>query len=288
MALGSKLREARLKMNLTASQVAAATRMKVQIVEALEREDFSHIAAPIYGKGFIKLYAESVGLNPKSLIDEYVRLLGSPPAPTLVTDEGHPPKPAPLRPELAALETDKYTPAAGEAVTVNVEESEAARAPEPGPGASASAIGELPPQPTANAAADLELFAHAEARAAKTPRKEVPVEVPDEFRYHASRKKEKEEPTDLWAKRAAAVQADAAPAEKDGGKDSGPPARFNFGEFPLRTVAIIVGILVVVVCLVSGLSRCTRQPARAVVAPRPATPSEPLRPALPLPDPYVN
>jgi transcriptional regulator with XRE-family HTH domain len=72
MALGRQLRDARMGMNMTASEVAAATRMKVQIVEAIEREDFSAIAAPIYGKGFIKLYAEAVGMDPRPLIEEFM------------------------------------------------------------------------------------------------------------------------------------------------------------------------------------------------------------------------
>ncbi len=81
MALGAKLKEAREKRKLTTSEVAAATRMKVQIVEDLEREDFSRIAAPVYGKGFIKLYAEFVGLKAKPLLDEYVVRFVDPPAP---------------------------------------------------------------------------------------------------------------------------------------------------------------------------------------------------------------
>jgi len=72
MALGAQLREARMRLGMTASEVAAATRMKVQIVEAIEREDFTAVAAPIYGKGFIKLFAERVGLDPKPLVEEYV------------------------------------------------------------------------------------------------------------------------------------------------------------------------------------------------------------------------
>lgn len=71
MALGRALREAREKAKKSPSQVAAATRMKVQIVEALENEDFDSIAAPIYAKGFIKLYAEHVGLDPAPLVREY-------------------------------------------------------------------------------------------------------------------------------------------------------------------------------------------------------------------------
>ena len=79
MKLGDELRKARLAKKLTTSQIAAATRMKVQVVEALEREDFSSIAAPIYSKGFIKLYAEYVGLDPKPLIEDFTERFLSPP-----------------------------------------------------------------------------------------------------------------------------------------------------------------------------------------------------------------
>lgn len=81
MRLGDELRKARLARKLTASQVAAATRMKVQVVDAIEKEDFSGIAAPIYSKGFIRLYAEYVGLDSRPLIDDFVnRVLAPHPA----------------------------------------------------------------------------------------------------------------------------------------------------------------------------------------------------------------
>ncbi len=70
--LGQTLKEAREKRGVTASQAAAATRMKVQVVEALERDDFSRIAAPMYAKGFIRLYGEYLGLDPAPLVREYV------------------------------------------------------------------------------------------------------------------------------------------------------------------------------------------------------------------------
>ena len=83
MALGEQLREARRGKEQTQSQVAAATRMKVQIVEALEAENFACIPAPIYAKGFIRLYAEHVGLDPEPLIREYVETFVGDAAPSL-------------------------------------------------------------------------------------------------------------------------------------------------------------------------------------------------------------
>ncbi len=81
MALGDILRKARESRKLTASQVAQATHMKVQTVEAIEREDFSRMPAAIYCKGFIKLYAEYMGLDPDPLTREYVERYVEPPRP---------------------------------------------------------------------------------------------------------------------------------------------------------------------------------------------------------------
>jgi cytoskeleton protein RodZ len=69
--LGQTLKAAREKQGLTTSALAALTRIKVQHIEAVEQEQFSRIAAPMYARGFIKLYAEQVGLDPAPLIQEY-------------------------------------------------------------------------------------------------------------------------------------------------------------------------------------------------------------------------
>jgi len=83
MAIGPTLREARQQKQLTTSQVAEITRMKVQIVDDLENDDFHRIAATIYGKGFIKLFAECVELDPEPLITDYLHQVGSPQPPKL-------------------------------------------------------------------------------------------------------------------------------------------------------------------------------------------------------------
>lgn len=71
---GKTLRTAREAKGLTTAQVAESTHMMIQIVEGLENEDFSRIVAPIYGRGFVKLYCEAVGLDPKDLIAEFMEI----------------------------------------------------------------------------------------------------------------------------------------------------------------------------------------------------------------------
>lgn len=72
---GKTLRDAREAKGLTVAQLADVTHMTVNTINELESEDFTHIPAPIYGRGFVKLYCETVGLDPKPLIAEFMDIL---------------------------------------------------------------------------------------------------------------------------------------------------------------------------------------------------------------------
>lgn len=71
---GRTLREAREAKGWTVSQLAEQTRVMHQIVEGLEKEDFSRIVAPIYGRGFVKIISEALGLEAKPLVDEFMEI----------------------------------------------------------------------------------------------------------------------------------------------------------------------------------------------------------------------
>jgi hypothetical protein len=72
--MGEILRTAREQRALSTSTAAESTHMKVQIIDDLENEDFRRIAAPIYGRGFVKLYAEFLELDAAPLIREFMDL----------------------------------------------------------------------------------------------------------------------------------------------------------------------------------------------------------------------
>ncbi len=71
---GKSLRLAREARGYSVAQLAETTRMAPKTVQELEDENFSHIAAPIYGRGFVKLYCEAVGLEAKPFIDEFMAI----------------------------------------------------------------------------------------------------------------------------------------------------------------------------------------------------------------------
>ena len=105
MSLGNTLRAAREACGITTSELAARTHMLVQIVEGLEKEDFRRIPAPIYGRGFIKLYCEAVNLDPKPLQAEFMELFSRP------KDASAQVEPPPVRQLAPAKETPLATAA---------------------------------------------------------------------------------------------------------------------------------------------------------------------------------
>lgn len=74
MSFGQTLRDAREAKGLSQSELASKTNLLVQVVNGLENEDFRMIPAPIYGRGFVKLYCEAAGIDPKPLQEEFMHL----------------------------------------------------------------------------------------------------------------------------------------------------------------------------------------------------------------------
>ena len=110
MAVGNTLRERRKQQSLTASQAAAGTRLKLQVIEALENEDYDRIPAPIYVKGFMKIYAEYLGLDPQPLIDEYESgpPVGTAKEPEPVTEAREVPRPGRMHRSTSGEEMDFF------------------------------------------------------------------------------------------------------------------------------------------------------------------------------------
>src|SRR2546425_10828684 len=66
--LGETLRRARLSKNVTFEDAERVTRIRREYLEALEREDFTKLPAPVYARGFLRSYAGYLGLDPGELL----------------------------------------------------------------------------------------------------------------------------------------------------------------------------------------------------------------------------
>ncbi len=69
--IGEKLRLARERNNLTIDQVARETHVAKRFLKALEDEDFSIFPGETYAMGFLRNYAEYLGLDAEELIGIY-------------------------------------------------------------------------------------------------------------------------------------------------------------------------------------------------------------------------
>jgi len=72
--LGKKLKEARLARKLDFSQISRETNISGRYLEALEQEDFSVFPGEPYLLGFLRNYAEYLGLNSNELLSMYKNL----------------------------------------------------------------------------------------------------------------------------------------------------------------------------------------------------------------------
>jgi hypothetical protein len=69
--IGNSLREARVRQRLDHNQVELATKIRAKYIRALEEEQFEVLPTGTYTKGFLRAYAEFLGLDGQLYVDEY-------------------------------------------------------------------------------------------------------------------------------------------------------------------------------------------------------------------------
>jgi cytoskeleton protein RodZ len=103
--LGETLRQARLDKGVSLADAARETRIRRGYLEALEAEDPAALPPAVYTRGFLKTYAEYLGLNPQAMVDLYQPAARRDPVPSLRPAVPHVPIPRqiPLRPVLYGI-----------------------------------------------------------------------------------------------------------------------------------------------------------------------------------------
>lgn len=87
--IGSSLHEARVRGGLELAQVDADTHIRTRYLKALEDERFDLVPGPAYVRGFLRTYADYLGLDADLLVAEYNARFAPPEEP--------PPQLTPLR-----------------------------------------------------------------------------------------------------------------------------------------------------------------------------------------------
>jgi cytoskeleton protein RodZ len=69
--IGNSLREARERQGLGYPEIESATKIRAKYIRALEEENFTAIPGDAYIRGFLRTYADYLGLDPDVYVDEY-------------------------------------------------------------------------------------------------------------------------------------------------------------------------------------------------------------------------
>jgi cytoskeletal protein RodZ len=137
--IGQQLKQARESRGLSMKQVVQATRIRVHYLEAMETDDFSTLPSAAQARGFLRSYADFLGLNADDLISRQRNETAFAAEFTTPNQMGPTAAPQPLsavEPAEPQLETVKPAPAPQVDAEDRLQPEPALREPEPEPAGS--------------------------------------------------------------------------------------------------------------------------------------------------------
>ena len=75
--IGGRLREARQQRGLSLHDAARVTKLSINVLRAIERNDFESLPGGIYRKGYLRSLAGEVGLDPEQIAADYDKEFGA-------------------------------------------------------------------------------------------------------------------------------------------------------------------------------------------------------------------
>ena len=72
-AFGSNLRRIRLQRGISLTQIAESTKIAEDLLDGLERNDFSQWPTGIYARAWVRQYASAIGADAELTVDEFCR-----------------------------------------------------------------------------------------------------------------------------------------------------------------------------------------------------------------------
>jgi cytoskeletal protein RodZ len=69
---GETLRRERELRQISLREIAEATKINLRYLDALERDDFRHLPGGVFNKGFVRAYAQFIGIDPETMVTAYL------------------------------------------------------------------------------------------------------------------------------------------------------------------------------------------------------------------------
>lgn len=78
MPVGEKLAALRRERGKSLPEIESSTKIMGRMLSALENERWDELPAPVYVRGYIRSYAQAIGVDPEPLLEEYTRDTSTP------------------------------------------------------------------------------------------------------------------------------------------------------------------------------------------------------------------
>jgi len=69
---GETLRRERELRQISLREISEATKINLRYLDALERDDFRHLPGGVFNKGFVRAYAQFIGIDPETMVMAYL------------------------------------------------------------------------------------------------------------------------------------------------------------------------------------------------------------------------
>jgi transcriptional regulator with XRE-family HTH domain len=79
MSFGTRLRQQREQHQVSLEDISAKTKIKVALLEGLESDDLSRWPQGIFRRAYIRAYAQAIGLEPDTVVQQFLALYPEPP-----------------------------------------------------------------------------------------------------------------------------------------------------------------------------------------------------------------
>src|SRR5262245_202162 len=70
---GESLKRERELRQISLREISEATKINLRYLEALERNDFRHLPGGVFNKGFVRAYAQFIGVDPEVMTTAYLQ-----------------------------------------------------------------------------------------------------------------------------------------------------------------------------------------------------------------------
>jgi transcriptional regulator with XRE-family HTH domain len=100
---GDELRREREIRGISLKEIADSTKVSRRFLEAIERNDYRNLPAPVFTRGFVREYARYVGLSGDEMVTRYMHFVDQTGAAAVPADERE-------RPQLQQIAREPYRP----------------------------------------------------------------------------------------------------------------------------------------------------------------------------------